>query len=222
MPKSKPKSNVLNQNKPKIVTLAVSALRAAPWNYKLTGTKEQIEKLKRSILSSKSAGVLCVRRLQHKNGKHIYEVIDGNHRLEAVIAAGWKTVPCEDFGKISKAQAVVIARQRNYQWFEDDVVKLGKLYADDVLSMFDKDDLLGFIPESLEGFEEILSAGQEGEIEEPKPESKPDKPSIITLTADQYMKVMEAVNTLRQAEGDEGMSDGRALELISADYLAGT
>jgi hypothetical protein len=215
-------TKTLNPNKPKIEKIPVSSLVPAPWNYKLTGTKEQIEKLKKSILSSQSAGVLCVRNLKNRNGKKLFEVIDGNHRLEAVIEAGWKTVWCENFGKLSQAQAVVIARQRNWQWFADDVVKLGKLYTDEVLKMFEKDDVLEFLPEDLPELDRIIEAGIEGVEVEPEPDPEPgQKPGVIKLTAEQYLQVMEAVNTLRQAEGDESISEGRALELICADYLAG-
>ena len=63
-----------------------------------------------SIEEDKSVGVLAVREIDGK-----FEVIDGNHRLEALIRMKWKKVPCENFGQITKAKAITIARRRNHK-----------------------------------------------------------------------------------------------------------
>lgn len=132
-----------------IVELDIDDLIKADWNYKTDGTSEQIEKFVRSIEHDKSAGVPAVREIDGK-----FEVIDGNHRLDALLKLGWKKVPCENFGEISKAQAIIIARRRNHKWFEDDVLKLAELFRDDVIPEFDLDKLAEFMPETREEMED--------------------------------------------------------------------
>lgn len=138
--------------KTKLALIPFSRLSKAPWNYKSEGTPEQIAKLAESIKEDSSAGVLAVREI----GKDKYEVIDGNHRLDAIEQVGWKQVPCENFGKISKARAVLVARRRNYQWFEDDKLKLASLIKDEVLKEFSMEELERFMPETKDELESLV------------------------------------------------------------------
>ena len=134
-----------------IIELPVAQLVKADWNYKTDASPEQIEKLAASIRWDESAGVLAVREL----GKNKYEVIDGNHRLEAVRVLKWETVPCENFGEISLARAVVVARRRNYQWFEDNILSLSKLMTDIVFPEIPIADLVTFMPDTAESLEAL-------------------------------------------------------------------
>jgi hypothetical protein len=209
-------------NSPVIRKIPVGKLRPAPWNYKYPGTPEQMSKLKNSILSTRSAGVLCVRALP----KNLYEVIDGNHRLEAVLEAGWTHVHCEDFGKISIAQSVIIARQRNYQWFDDDESKLGELYTEQVAGLVDRESLISILPDDPIQFDSIMdsyikSGTQVGKNPDPENggEYRPSK--SINVTIEQSVIIDEAIERVREDEDDVTMSEGRCLELICADYLAG-
>lgn len=137
-------------HKTQLVEINIKSLFPAKWNYKTDGTSEQIEKLCNSIKEDKSAGVIAVREM---NGG--FEVIDGNHRLKAVKKLRWKVVPCENFGEISKAKAITIARRRNHKWFEDDVLAYAEIFKDDVLEEFTIDQLEGFMPESKEELNDI-------------------------------------------------------------------
>lgn len=215
---------LLIQAKPKVLMIPVAQLRAAPWNYRTEATPAEHAALCTSIRSSQSAGVLCVRELPARKGKpQTYEVLDGNHRLAAIETLGWSKVRCENFGKITRAQAVVLSRQRNWQWFEDDVVKLGKLYAEDVIPAFDQDDLTAFLPESIREIDAIVAqaAAVEAPAAMPSGDAIPSANHAIKLTADQYHVVVEAMDLVRKSEGSNSLSDGRALELICADYMAG-
>jgi len=133
-----------------IVEIDISDLIRADWNYKTDGSPEQIAKLMESIKEDRSAGVLAVRELDGK-----FEVIDGNHRLEAVLRVGWGKVPCENFGKISKAKAITIARRRNHKWFADDVLKYAELFRNDVLAEINMDDLERYMPDTREEMENL-------------------------------------------------------------------
>jgi hypothetical protein len=143
--------------KPTIEQVPVAKLIPASWNYKTEGSDEQIEKLASSIREDQSAGVMAVRVLKSgkRNGDGKLEVIDGNHRLKAVQSLGWKTVWVENFGVISDGDAVLVARRRNFQWFEDNVLKYAELFRDKVLTERSIDELVAFMPESKGEMESI-------------------------------------------------------------------
>jgi len=133
-----------------ILQIPMNELIPAEWNYKTDGTPEQITKLAESIKHDNSAGVLAVRKVEGN-----YEVIDGNHRLKAIQQIGWESVPCEDFGWISKAEAILISRRRNFQWFEDDTVKFAQLFKDFVLPDISIEEMEKFMPETREELENL-------------------------------------------------------------------
>ena len=136
--------------KNQLAEIDVKDLIKADWNYKSDGTEEQILKLCVSIEKDNSVGVLAVREIKGK-----FEVIDGNHRLEAVKRLGWQKIPCENFGEISKAKAITIARRRNHSWFDDDAVKYADLLTNEVLKEYTLNDLATFMPETKKEMEKI-------------------------------------------------------------------
>ena len=90
-----------------LITLSIDKLIKADWNYKTDGSEEQITKLMNSIEYDNSAGVLAVRKIKNK-----FEVIDGNHRLEALRRLDWKEIQVENFGELSKAKAIILSRRK--------------------------------------------------------------------------------------------------------------
>jgi ParB family chromosome partitioning protein len=141
-------------NRP-LIKVTLEQLQKAPWNYKTDGRPELIEKLVKSATYQKSIGVIAVREL----GKNKYEIIDGNHRLDALKQLGVDEVTVENFGKISKAEAVVISKQRNMIWFEDDTVKFAEVFKEAVLNEFTIDELEQMLPLSkveLENYSKLL------------------------------------------------------------------
>lgn len=140
------------KNQTQIVEMDIERLIPADWNYKADGTEEQYEKLIKSIEQDKSVGVLAVREVE-REGQQLFEVMDGNHRLEAIKRMGWEKVPTENFGEISLATAVTIARRRNHNWFEDDKMALMKLMKDEVLTVYTAEELSEYMPESVEEIE---------------------------------------------------------------------
>lgn len=146
------------KTKPKVQAVSLEQLIKADWNYKTDGTQEEIEKLAKSIDHDKSAGVLAVREVETDEGPML-EVMDGNHRLDAIKHLGWPKVVVENFGPITKAQAVTVARRRNHSWFDDDLFKLGKLYNEEVLKEFSIDELKEFMPESELELEGLINMG---------------------------------------------------------------
>ena len=137
-------------NRTQLANIDIKDLHKAEWNYKTDGTEEQIEKLINSINQDKSVGVLAVRETEDG-----FEVIDGNHRFEAVSRMGWEEVPCENFGSITKATAITIARRRNHKWFDDDVLAYAEIFNESVLAEYDIGELEKFMPDTKEEMESL-------------------------------------------------------------------
>jgi len=140
--------------KPVIIDVDLIKLIPADWNYKEAGEEEQIVKLINSIKRDNSYGVPAVREIKNRN-RLLYEVIDGNHRLEALRRLAIKTVTVENFGRITKAQAVLIAKRRNTQWFKDDQLKYATLFRDIVFPEISIDEMVPFMPDTKEDIENI-------------------------------------------------------------------
>ncbi len=138
----------------KVETMNIDNLVKAGWNYKTDGTEEQINKLIKSIKYDDSAGVIAVRKLNDK-----YEVIDGNHRLEALQRMGWQQIQVENFGDISKAKAIIIARRRNHVWFDDDLKAFSDLIKNDVLPEIDTDTLKDILPDTPDEIDNLVNFG---------------------------------------------------------------
>lgn len=90
--------------------IKLDKLKKAEWNPK-KDDNSLLEKLINSIEYQQSAGVLLVRPISND----IYEIIDGNHRYEALKKMGVEQVWCE---VIETKDIVVFFLQRNSQWFE--------------------------------------------------------------------------------------------------------
>lgn len=145
----------------------IDRLVKADWNYKTDGTDEQINKLINSIKYDNSAGVLAVRELGDK-----LEVIDGNHRLEALRRMNMQEVQVENFGALSKAKAILVARRRNHVWFDDDLLSFSELLKNDVLPEIALDDIKNILPDSTAEIDNMLALGkfdwEEPTLNEPK------------------------------------------------------
>ena len=135
-----------------VETIAINKLVKADWNYKTDGTEEQIKKLMNSIEYDNSAGVLAVRKVRSK-----YEVIDGNHRLEALQRLKWKEVQVENFGDLPKSKAIILSRRRNHVWFDDDLVSFGTLLKEDVIPDIGLDVLKTILPDTSEEIDNLLN-----------------------------------------------------------------
>lgn len=160
----------------KVETMNIDNLVKAEWNYKTDGTEEQINKLIKSIKYDDSAGILAVRKLNDK-----YEVIDGNHRLEALKRIGWQEIQVENFGDIPKSKAIIIARRRNHVWFDDDLKAFSDLIKNDVLPKIDTDTLKDILPDTPDEIDNLVNFGN-FDWEEPiekEPKDNDGKKTIV-------------------------------------------
>jgi len=138
--------------------IPVDLLRPAPWNYKETGNRQTLTKLCRSIRKDESAGVLAVREIDGDSpGELAFEVIDGNHRLEAILELGWDMAWCENFGRISQPDAVLISRRRNLQWYADNKEKYSDLLNSVVIPEYSIAEIEEIMPQTAQEIEEDLA-----------------------------------------------------------------
>lgn len=137
-----------------ILIVSPDLLVEADWNYKEHGDEATLNKLKESIKRD-GPGVLAVRILKTESGS-VYEVIDGNHRLRIIKMLGYREVRIENFGEITLAEAVTIARRRNHQWFEDDFFSYVTLMNTKVFPEIKPEQLEEFMPESLFDLQSIM------------------------------------------------------------------
>jgi hypothetical protein len=123
--------------------VAVSQLRMAPWNYKETEGRKVVETKKKLVSAMEKRGVilnLLIRPIGVESGYPVYEVVNGNHRLEIFHEKKILEAMCVDLGKISQQEAELIALETNELQFDSDPLKLaslirdvGSIYSDDVI-----------------------------------------------------------------------------------------
>jgi len=126
----------------KFKKLQVSQLRKAKWNYK-TEDKRLLRSLVENIRRNGQIENLIVRDV----GKDEYEVVNGNHRLDALLEIGEKEVTCFNLGTISESEAKRVAVETNETKFEADPVMLATLMAE-LAGEYGSDDLAKTMPYS--------------------------------------------------------------------------
>lgn len=137
----------------KFIEIPIEKLKKAHWNYKEEDPWLQ-EQLVNNIKENDQIENIIVR--EEEDGS--FEVVNGNHRLDAFKTLKFKTVMCCNLGKISQAHAEKIAIETNEFKFKTNNIKLAKL-LEEVKAEFSVDDLLKTMPykdTELENFSDML------------------------------------------------------------------
>lgn len=144
-------------------------------------------------------------------------VVCGHGRLAASLALNLEKVPIDnqDFASEEDEKAHMIADNRLAAMAELDYEKVGDLLRELDSASVDL-DLTAFAEWEREP---LLTAVWEA----PEEKSDRDVPqnNSVTLTTEQREVFEQAARKAREAADDPEMSDGRCVELICADYLAG-
>jgi hypothetical protein len=192
----------------------IDKLIKADWNYKTDGTDEQINKLINSIKYDNSAGVLAVRELGDK-----LEVIDGNHRLEALRRMNMQEVQVENFGALSKAKAILVARRRNHVWFDDDLLSFSELLKNDVLPEIALDDIKNILPDSTAEIDNMLALGkfdwEEPTLNEPK-DNDGNKVIKVKVTEEVFKMWQEWVQFCAEQNNFKSESEAFEFAIVEA------
>ena len=141
-------------------------------------------------------------------------VIAGNATLRAAKALGWAEVAVTVFtGTEDESKAYAITDNRTAELAAWDLDVLGLQLAD-LSSSFDLDGLgwqagdLGSVDLDVSEIEDSVFSGVASGLP-------------IKVTTEQRETIDRAVSYVRRDVGDSGLSEGRALELICGDYMAG-
>jgi|SRR5215471_5358048 len=140
-------SLVVGKRRYRLIPLA--KISKADWNYK----KEDAALTKKLVANIKRNGQVenvLVRQLKGDR----FEMVNGNHRHDALTELGERNVLVCDLGKISKAAAMRIAVETNETKFESDFVKLSGMVKEMKLE-FAEDDLLATLPYDLRTLNDI-------------------------------------------------------------------
>jgi ParB-like chromosome segregation protein Spo0J len=138
---------IVKENEFSLVPITI--LRKAEWNYK-KNNPDLLEKLKSNIVKNKQIENIIIRELEDET----YEVVNGNHRVDAFVELGIENVMAFNLGKISKEQAQRIAIETNETKFESDTLKLAEIFKE-LLKTTDIADLEKSMPYSEQEIENM-------------------------------------------------------------------
>ncbi|NCU28929.1 MAG: hypothetical protein EOM85_04670, partial [Candidatus Moranbacteria bacterium] len=195
----------------------IDKLVKAGWNYK-ENNDALMEKLINNIKRNGQIENIIVRELD----TGFFEVVNGNHRLDALNAIGSKTVYCYNLGQISESQAKRIAVETNETKFQSSEESLAGILRE-IIDEFDDFDITS--PFSEEELNELLgdidvNIEEDGTIEEVEEnEVLIDENNINTKLGDIY-----ELNNHRLICGDctdkevvEKLFDGKTTSLVVTD-----
>jgi hypothetical protein len=117
----------------------LSELHKAGWNY-----KEDDDELLQKLINNLRENGQVINCLIRETDSGL-EVMDGNHRLDAMKVLEYEDAMCYNFGRITDARAQKIAIQANETRFATDNVRLAKL-IENISKEFDMDDLIATLP----------------------------------------------------------------------------
>lgn len=132
------------------IEIPLKKLRKAAWNYKNDNPEKAVQ-LRGNLERNSQMENLIVREL----GKGLYEVVNGNHRLDEMIELKFETAVCYNCGKISDAAAYRIAVETNETRFDSNPAKLAELVQQITLE-YDKEDLLKTMPYNESELESLM------------------------------------------------------------------
>ena len=195
----------------KIKVVDTNTVRVNSWNPK----DENTEEYKNVVESIRVKGLRKFIVVRENDG---YEVIDGEQRLRACNELGFKQVIIYNEGVMSDKEAKELTLQYQIQ-VPFNNVDLAKMVTSLMMDFPD-----AFVPYSKEKIKE-MSELVKFNWEDYKADNKDKDFSKITtlvvpMTDEQYKMLQDAIAKIKEEAGQD-ITDGRALELMAGDYLAG-
>jgi len=187
------------------MVLPLEKMVKASWNYKDEDSRKS-KKLKGNLQKNGQVENLIVRQLEDG----LFEVVNGNHRYDDMMALGWESAVVYNAGKISDAAARRLAIETNETKFPTNNLILASL-IEEIKLEFNDDDLAATLPFSeaeLEGMVGLLSF----DWSDPTPLGVPSgdqEPGGDLLPGDQ-----EPGDGVGAPAGDPGDDDGQTVKLI--------
>jgi len=111
----------------KLAWIDTDDLQKAPWNFKAAATDpELINRFKASL----ERGVTPLQAAEREEEPGVYEICDGNHRLDALCEMGFKKILVFDHGKKTLAQRKELGLRYNGDWFFAEAIPLAECLRD--------------------------------------------------------------------------------------------
>lgn len=195
--------------------LPVSALTKAEWNYKEDDQLTK-DKLKEAISRNGQIVNIIVREID--GGR--YEVVNGNHRLDAFLELGIKDCIAVNLGRISKEDAIRVALETNELEFRVSDARLAKALKE-LCDAQDMSDILKTLPYDEATINQYLSftkfdfddynkKADDGDAESGDASAKEEK---LTLSVSLNHEQLELwTRWLEVAKANDAKSEAAALE----------
>lgn len=208
----------------------IELLVKAEWNYKVEDENSS-KKLRENLKRVGQTETIHV-RLLHTG---YFEVVNGNHRYDEMIALGRKTVIAYDHGQITKEEAFRRCLETNEKWFDSDNVQLGRMMKQ-LSESASIDDLITTMPfseEEINNFKKLAEMESDeitptilDNISLPSGDKSEFEQITFTLHKDQMAEVQTALQMCKAANKEEFIGEennnknGNALYFIIKQYLA--
>lgn len=197
-------------DKDRLVIIPIDSVKANPWNPKDKETKE-FRQVVRSLELYGFRQPILVR--ESDNDK--YEILDGEQRYTAAKELGYTDVPVYNLGKISdtEAKAATIWMEVQVPFNEIDLSHL-------VVELDEANIALPYTEAEIADFKHMSEFSFDNFDDDNEDFDDSDVKTFKVLLGDEaYQIVTKAVKKVQE---DNDCSEARAIELICADYLAGS
>lgn len=196
----------------KLQVVDIETVRPNEYNPKNPDTKE----FKNVVKSLKTNGLtipIIVREDPENKGQFI--IIDGQHRYLAAKELEYKEIPIYNEGVVDEARAkqLTIFYQVQVPFSEIDLSYL-------VVELANLEMELPYTEQEILDFRDMAEFDFNYDREEPEQDNSDDGlvPYSIRMTPDQLEVFKRAIDVIKE---DADCSDGRACELLAAEYLSG-
>jgi ParB-like chromosome segregation protein Spo0J len=201
--------------KHKFEHIKASKLVKALWNYK-NDDAQKMRKLVENIRQNGQVENIIVRDIG--NGK--YEVVNGNHRLDAFQELELDEVMVCNLGKVSDAQAKKIAVETNETRFPSDLLSLSTVMKD-ILIEFPQEELLTSMPYTDVELNDLLNLNKNPILPPEVNDAEGDEPAFlnlkIALTQEQHEAWNQWKNTIESENDAEALLKAIQFALILID-----
>ncbi len=135
-------------------TIDINKLQKANWNYK----KDDESKMQKLIKAMRKRGQI-VNLIVRPIGKGKYEVINGNHRYDALKSIGAKTAYCCNLKKVSDHEARLIATETNHLEFETDTASFARMIEEisREVSIQEMEETIPFDEKEINGYIDMIN-----------------------------------------------------------------
>lgn len=209
--------------------IPLDRLVKADWNYKLDDPVIA-EKLAANIKRNGQIENILVRLLD----TGFYEIVNGNHRYDAMVMLEMPEAMCFNLGTISDAQARRIAVETNETRFSSDLGMLG-IVLSEIVEEFTPEELLTTMPYTMPEMTDLIKIGEDpGPVEPLDSFGGSGDSEFVTIKVCLPQETLVVWNEARDRvvaalkedgrslHGTEAVANGQLVEILCAEYLAGS